>query len=51
MKIGDIIDVRLNKKGFVKAELIQENHKTIIVKLLHDNKIITRTKKRDLKHD
>jgi len=51
MKKGDVIEVRLNKKGFVKAELIEENHGTIIVRLLHDNHIIERSKKRDLKND
>uniref|UniRef100_A0A6M3IFR1 Uncharacterized protein n=1 Tax=viral metagenome TaxID=1070528 RepID=A0A6M3IFR1_9ZZZZ len=51
MKKGDIIEVRLNKKGYVKAELIKENHETVIVRLLHDNHTIERSKKRDLKND
>ena len=49
MKKGDIISVHTNSKGYVDAELLEDRGSTILVKLLHDNAIITRKKKRDLR--
>ena len=49
MKIGDTIKVRTNAKGWVDAELLADRPTTVKVRLLHDDNIIIRKKKRDLK--
>ena len=51
MKKHNIISVRLNNKGLVDGEIIRINPTTIWVRLLHDNSVIKRKRKRDLKEE